>query len=149
MSSEDLGAGFRHKMAQIEREAEERLALIGSRVRKDLKESKEASDKQLRTVGQVIVRVQENARRAAKAGGWVMESTVGDKSKGEVSFGFEDDEAEKERRADYGPSEPAPQRPSTPPPTPAPAPPAPPSGRHRRGVHHDEDDFTNTDWLAT
>ncbi|WP_033291219.1 hypothetical protein [Amycolatopsis jejuensis] len=125
--TEDLAAGFRSKLADIERENSERLALIGSRVTKELDAGKEASDKQLRTVGEVIVRVQENARRAQKAGGWVMESTVGDKADGEVNFVFDDEEAGTERA-----EHPAPE----------------PKGRHRRAAH-DDDNFADTDWLAT
>ncbi|SEP51695.1 hypothetical protein [Amycolatopsis saalfeldensis] len=150
MSSDDLSASFRSKLADIERENGERLSLIGSRVTKALQESKEASDKQLRTVGEVVVRMQESARRAQKAGGWVMESTVGDKADSERDFGFEEDDAEKDRRAGYRAAGEHAVPPVVAPPVVQPAAPPPVPGRHRRGAAHpDEDDFANTDWLAT
>jgi len=153
MSSGDALAAMRAKLDSLEAENGARSALLDRNRSEAVAESKEKLDKQGRVQGEVFVRLQERNRRAKAAGGWQTEATTGEKESDEVSFGFEDDEAENERRAGYSPAEePALPRPSTPPPPPPPpvAPPSPDAGRHRRGMHHDDDeDYTNTDWLAT
>ncbi|WP_027928102.1 hypothetical protein [Amycolatopsis benzoatilytica] len=150
MSSGDALAAMRAKLDSLEAENGARAALLDRNRSEAVAESKEKLDKQGRIQGEVFVRLQERNRRAKAAGGWATEATTGEKDPDQVSFGFEDDEAENERRAGYVPAEEPILPRSNTPPTTAPTPAAAPSGRHRRGMHHDEDeDYTNTDWLAT
>jgi hypothetical protein len=159
---EDL-ARLRQKLAGLERENGDRMYLVDNRAAKALDESKAASDKLKKETSEAMAALLEQKRRAEAAGGWATESTVGDKVEDDGDFGFEEDEAENERRAGYRAAdeppvayrptpEPAPQAPPPPPPppTPAPVPEERPAGRHRRAAARgDDDDFANTDWLAT
>ncbi len=160
MSSEDALAAMRSKLASLDSENSARMALLDKRREEALAEAKEKTDKQAKIQGGVIVRLQERNRKAKAAGGWATESTVGEKVEDDGDFGFEEDESENERRAGYRaadeppaayrPPVPAPQAPPPPPPPPVPVPEAPPAGRHRRAAARgDDDDFANTDWLAT
>lgn len=157
MSSEDALAAMKNKLAGLESENSARMALLDKRREEALAECKEKTDKQAKIQGGVIVRLQERNRKAKAAGGWATESTVGDKVEDDGDFGFEEDEAENERRAGYRtadepvaahrPPVPTPPAPPPPPPLPAPVPEAPSAGRHRRAASGDDDDFANTDWL--
>ncbi|MFI7118236.1 hypothetical protein [Amycolatopsis sp. NPDC049868] len=160
MGSEDALAAMKSKLANLESENSARMALLDKRREEALAEAKEKFDKQSKIQGGVIVRLQERNRKAKAAGGWATESTLSEKVEDDGDFGFEEDEAEKERRAGYRTAEeppvvyrpPAPSVPaSAPPPPPAPAPEERPAGRHRRAAaaRGDDDDFANTDWLAT
>jgi hypothetical protein len=156
MSSEDALAAMRAKLSTLEAENTARAALLDRSRDEAVAESKEKLDKQGKIQGEVFARLQERNRRAKAAGGWATESTVGEKPDDESDFGFEEDDAEKDRRAGYraaGEPEPAfggravplPKVETPPVPQPPPVP-----GRHRRGAAHgDEDDFADTDWLAT
>ncbi|KFZ82807.1 hypothetical protein ED92_02540 [Amycolatopsis sp. MJM2582] len=160
MGSEDALAALKSKLANLESENSARMALLDKRREEALAEAKEKFDKQSKIQGGVIVRLQERNRKAKAAGGWATESTLSEKVEDDGDFGFEEDEAENERRAGYRTAEeqpvayrpPAPpvQAP-TPPPPPAPVPEERPAGRHRRAAaaRGDDDDFANTDWLAT
>lgn len=161
MSSEDALAAMKSRLADLENENSARMALLDKRREEALAESKEKFDKQSKIQGGVIVRLQERNRKARAAGGWATESTVGDKVEDDGDFGFEEDKAENERRAGYRAADeppvayrptpvPAPQAPPPPPPPPVPVPEERPAGRHRRAAARgDDDDFANTDWLAT
>jgi hypothetical protein len=157
MSSEDALAAMRAKLSTLEAENTARAALLDRSRGEAVAESKEKLDKQGKIQGEVFARLQERNRRAKAAGGWVTESTVGEKPGDESDFGFEEDDAENDRRAGYrAAAEPEPAFGGRPAPLPkVEAPPAPQSpppvpGRHRRGAAHtDDDDFANTDWLAT
>jgi hypothetical protein len=156
VSSEDALAALKNKLAGLESENSARMALLDKRREEAAAESKEKLEKQAKIQGEVFVRLQERNRRAKAAGGWVTESTVGDKNEDDTQFGFEEDEEEKDRRAGYRPADehplPASYRASAPPPPVQPPPaPVPEPGRHRRSAARssDDDDFANTDWLAT
>ncbi|MFD9895214.1 hypothetical protein ACFWY9_38235, partial [Amycolatopsis sp. NPDC059027] len=145
-------------LAGLERENGDRMYLVEQRAAKAVEESREAGDKLRRETDEALTKLLEQKRRAEAAGGWVTESTVGDKAEDENDFGFEEDEAENERRAGYRAADAPPAaHPAAPPPPPPPSPPAVPpapaagraAGRHRRPAHSDDDDFANTDWLAT
>ncbi len=159
MGSEDALAAMKSRLANLESENSARMALLDKRREEALAEAKEKFDKQSKIQGGVIVRLQERNRKAKAAGGWATESTLSEKVEDDGDFGFEEDEAENERRAGYRTAEEAPvayRPPASPAPTPPPPPPAPapeerPAGRHRRAAaaRGDDDDFANTDWLAT
>ncbi|KZB82094.1 hypothetical protein [Amycolatopsis regifaucium] len=159
MSSEDALAAMKSRLAALESENSARMALLDKRREEALAESKEKFDKQAKIQGGVIVRLQERNRKAKAAGGWATESTLAEKVEDDGDFGFEEDEAENERRAGYRTAEeppiayrpPAPSAPPASPPPPAPVPEERPAGRHRRAAaaRGDDDDFANTDWLAT
>ncbi|EME60550.1 hypothetical protein [Amycolatopsis decaplanina] len=159
MGSEDALAAMKSKLASLESENSARMALLDKRREEALAEAKEKFDKQSKIQGGVIVRLQERNRKAKAAGGWATESTLGEKVEDDGDFGFEEDEAENERRAGYRTAEeppvayrpPVPAVPPPPPPPPAPVPEERPAGRHRRATaaRGDDDDFANTDWLAT
>ncbi|MFJ8910445.1 hypothetical protein [Amycolatopsis sp. NPDC102389] len=160
MGSEDALAAMKSKLANLESENSARMALLDKRREEALAEAKEKFDKQSKIQGGVIVRLQERNRKAKAAGGWATESTLSEKVEDDGDFGFEEDETENERRAGYRtaeeppiayrPPSPAPQTPP-PPPVPAPVTEERPAGRHRRAAaaRGDDDDFANTDWLAT
>ncbi|HET6289812.1 MAG TPA: hypothetical protein VFG15_24095 [Amycolatopsis sp.] len=156
MSSEDALAAMKSKLASLESENSARMALLDKRREEALAEAKEKFDKQSKTQGGVIVRLQERNRKAKAAGGWATESTLSEKVEDDGDFGFEEDEAENERRAGYRTADeppiayrPAPPAPQAPPP-PAPVAEERPAGRHRRAAARgDDDDFADTDWLAT
>ncbi|GAA4540437.1 hypothetical protein [Amycolatopsis samaneae] len=160
MSPEEDLAALKHKLAGLERENGDRMYLVDKRAAMALEESREAGDKLRRETDEALATALEQKRRAEAAGGWVTEATVGDKAEDD-DFGFEEDEAENERRAGYRAAD-APPPPADHPPAPAPPPPVPVTppaeaaseqprggGRHRRAAHADDDDFANTDWLAT
>ncbi|MEU8412814.1 hypothetical protein AB0C24_08510 [Amycolatopsis japonica] len=159
MGSEDALAAMKSKLANLESENSARMALLDKRREEALAEAKEKFDKQSKIQGGVIVRLQERNRKAKAAGGWATESTLSEKVEDDGDFGFEEDEAENERRAGYRTAEeqpvafrpPAPPAPTPPPPAQAPVPEERPAGRHRRAAaaRGDDDDFANTDWLAT
>ncbi|MFE0026302.1 hypothetical protein [Amycolatopsis sp. NPDC059021] len=163
MSPEEDLAALKHKLAGLERENGDRMYLVEQRAAKAVEESREAGDKLRRETDEALTKLLEQKRRAEAAGGWVTESTVGDKVDDENDFGFEEDETENERRAGYRAADapppaaypaapPPPPSPPVPPPAVTPAPAAGPgrgAGRHRRPAHSDDDDFANTDWLAT
>ncbi len=159
MSSEDALAAMKSRLANLESENSARMSLLDKRREEALAESKEKFDKQSKIQGGVIARLQERNRKAKAAGGWATESTVGEKVEDDGDFGFEDDESENERRAGYRaadeppaayrPPAPAPSPPPPPPPVPVPVPEERPAGRHRRAARGDDDDFAETDWLAT
>jgi len=160
VSSEDALAAMKSRLADLESENSARMALLDKRREEALAESKEKFDKQAKIQGGVIVRLQERNRKAKAAGGWATEATLAEKVEDDGDFGFEEDETENERRAGYRTADeppvsfrpPAPPVPTPPPPPPPPAP-VPeerPAGRHRRAAARgDDDDFANTDWLAT
>jgi len=156
VSSEDALAAMKSKLASLESENSARMALLDKRREEALAEAKEKFDKQSKTQGGVIVRLQERNRKAKAAGGWATESTLSEKVEDDGDFGFEEDEAENERRAGYRTADeppiayrPAPPAPQAPPP-PAPVAEERPAGRHRRAAARgDDDDFADTDWLAT
>ncbi|WP_037314761.1 hypothetical protein [Amycolatopsis orientalis] len=158
MNPEEDLARLRHKLAGLERENGDRMYLVDNRASKALEETKAAGDKLKQETSAALSARLEQKRRAQAAGGWATESTLGDKVEDDGDFGFEEDETENERRAGYRtadeppisfrPPVPAPQAP--PPPPPAPVPEERPAGRHRRAAARgDDDDFANTDWLAT
>ncbi|MDT8909685.1 hypothetical protein [Amycolatopsis sp. PS_44_ISF1] len=148
MSSEDALAAMRAKLSSLEAENTARSALLDRSREEAVAQSREKLEKQGKIQGAVFVRLQERNRRAKAAGGWATESTVGEKPGTERSFGFEDDDAGKDRRTGYrAPAEPG-DRPAPPKTEPLPVPPG--SGRHRReAANSDEADFADTDWLAT
>ncbi|MFI5606049.1 hypothetical protein [Amycolatopsis sp. NPDC051903] len=150
MSSQDALAAMRAKLATLDAESSARAALLDRSRTEAVAESKEKLEKQGKIQGEVFVRLQERNRRAKAAGGWATEKTVGDRHDDEDDFGFEEDETANERRAGFRPAD-EPElttgRRSALRSAPAPAEPA---GRHRRAAHAaDEDDFGDTDWLAT
>lgn len=161
MNPEEDLARLRQKLAGLERENGDRMYLVDNRAAKALEDSKAVADKLKQETSQTMAALLEQQRRTEAAGGWATESTVGDKTEDDGDFGFEEDEAESERRAGYRaadeppvvhrPPEPPVAPPPTPssPPAPAPAPEAPSAGRHRRAAARDDDDFADTDWLAT
>jgi hypothetical protein len=153
MGSEDALAAMKDKLAGLDAENSARMALLDRSRESALAESKEKLDKQAKIQGEVIVRLQERNRRAKKAGGWMTEATAGDTVEDD-DFGFEEDEAELDRRARYRTEDEPPARFAPPPaplsPVPPPAPePSRPAGRHRRTAAQSDDDFADTDWLAT
>ncbi|WET80320.1 hypothetical protein P3102_03445 [Amycolatopsis sp. QT-25] len=157
MGSEDALAAMKSRLAGLESENSARMALLDKRREEALAEAKEKFDKQSKTQGGVIVRLQERNRKAKAAGGWATEATLGEKAEDDGDFGFEEDEAENERRAGYRTADeppsayrPAPPAPQGPPPPLAPVAEERPAGRHRRAAARgDDDDFADTDWLAT
>ncbi|WP_410656564.1 hypothetical protein [Amycolatopsis sp. lyj-112] len=159
MNPEEDLARLRQKLAGLERENGDRMYLVDQRAAKAVEESRAAEDKLKQDTGAALDALREQKRRAEAAGGWATESTVGDKVEDDGDFGFEEDDAENERRAGYRaadeppvayrPPAPEPQAPP-PPPLPVPEPEARPAGRHRRAAGRgDDDDFADTDWLAT
>ncbi|MEV6910913.1 hypothetical protein [Amycolatopsis sp. NPDC051071] len=162
MNPEEDLARLRHKLAGLERENGDRMYLVDNRATKAIEETQAAGDKLKQETSAALAARLEQKRRAEAAGGWATESTVGEKVEDDGDFGFEEDESENERRAGYRAADeppvayrPPPPTPQAPPPPPAPAPvPAPvpeerPAGRHRRAARGDDDDFAETDWLAT
>ncbi|WP_414935904.1 hypothetical protein [Amycolatopsis sp. cmx-11-51] len=163
MNPEDDLARLRHKLAGLERENGDRMYLVDNRATKAIEETQAAGDKLKQETSAALAARLEQKRRAEAAGGWETESTLGDKAEDDGDFGFEEDEAENERRAGYRRAEEPPIsfRPTpasqAPPPLPPPPPSAPvpvpeerPAGRHRRSAARgDDDDFAETDWLAT
>jgi hypothetical protein len=139
MSSEENLARLKSKLENIDRENTDRMSLLEKRAAKAWEESKESTAKLVQATGAVLVRLNERSRRATAAGGWATESALADKVEKDGDFGFEDDEAENERRAGYTAADPV-----------APHPPERPTGRHRpRARHVEEDDYANMDWLET
>lgn len=160
MNPEEDLATLRHKLAGLERENGDRMYLVDNRAAKAVEETRTAGDQLKQETAAALTARSEQKRRAEAAGGWATESTLSEKVEDDGDFGFEEDEAENERRAGYRTAEeqpiayrpPAPSVPApTPPPPPAPAPEERPAGRHRRAAaaRGDDDDFANTDWLAT
>lgn len=158
MNPEEDLARLRQKLAGLERENGDRMYLVDKRAGKAVEESKAAEDKLKQDTNAALAALSEQNRRTEAAGGWATESTVGDKVEDDGDFGFEEDDAENERRAGfraadeppiaYRPPAPTPQEPPLAPPVPEPE--ARPAGRHRRaGGRGDDDDFAETDWLAT
>ncbi len=158
MNPEEDLARLRHKLAGLERENGDRMYLVDNRAAKAVEETQAAGEKLKQETSAALTARLEQKRRAEAAGGWETESTLGDKVEDDGDFGFEEDETENERRAGYRaadeppisfrppPAVPAPQVP----PPPAPVPEERPAGRHRRAAARgDDDDFANTDWLAT
>ncbi|MEU3621668.1 hypothetical protein BS329_21470 [Amycolatopsis coloradensis] len=165
MNPEEDLARLRHRLAGLERENGDRMYLVDNRATKAIEETQAAGDKLKQETSAALAARLEQKRRAEAAGGWATESTLGDKVDDDGDFGFEEDEAENERRAGYRAADeppisfrppPASQAPPPPPPPPA-APVTPvvvleerPVGRHRRSAARgDDDDFAETDWLAT
>ncbi|MBB5854853.1 hypothetical protein ACFQ05_16220 [Amycolatopsis umgeniensis] len=158
MNPEEDLARLRHKLAGLERENGDRMYLVDNRATKAIEETQAAGDKLKQETSAALSARLEQKRRAEAAGGWATESTLGDKVEDDGDFGFEEDETENERRAGYRTAEeppvsfrpPAVPAPQVPPPPPAPVPEERPAGRHRRAAARgDDDDFANTDWLAT
>ncbi|MBE1581583.1 hypothetical protein ACFORH_22525 [Amycolatopsis roodepoortensis] len=161
MNPEEDLAGLRHKLAGLERENGDRMYLVDNRAAKAIEETKAAGDQLKQETGAALAARSEQKRRAEAAGGWETESTLSEKVEDDGDFGFEEDEAENERRAGYRTAEeppiayrpPAPSVSASPqpPPPPAPVPEERQAGRHRRvaAARGDDDDFANTDWLAT
>ncbi|MFC3449967.1 hypothetical protein [Amycolatopsis speibonae] len=165
MNPEEDLAGLRHKLAGLERENGDRMYLVDNRATKAIEETRSAGDKLKQETSAALTARLEQKRRAEAAGGWATESTLSDKVEDDGDFGFEEDETENERRAGYraadeppisyrppAPTGPAPQAPPPPPPPPmsVPVPEERPAGRHRRSAARgDDDDFAETDWLAT
>ncbi|MEV7555133.1 hypothetical protein AB0N89_36420 [Amycolatopsis sp. NPDC089917] len=157
MNPEEDLARLRHQLAGLERENGDRMYLVDNRATKAIEETQAAGDKLKQETSAALTARIEQKRRAEAAGGWATESTLSDKVEDDGDFGFEEDETENERRAGYRTAEeppvayrpPAPSQPPPPPP-PAPVPEERPAGRHRRAAARgDDDDFANTDWLAT
>ncbi|AIG80018.1 Hypothetical protein AJAP_36055 [Amycolatopsis japonica] len=159
MNPEEDLATLRHKLAGLERENGDRMYLVDNRAAKTIEETRTAGDQLKQETSAALAARSEQKRRAEAAGGWATESTLSEKVEDDGDFGFEEDEAENERRAGYRTAEeqpvafrpPAPPAPTPPPPAPAPVPEERPAGRHRRAAaaRGDDDDFANTDWLAT
>ncbi|MFE5564402.1 hypothetical protein ACFQ68_05370 [Amycolatopsis japonica] len=159
MNPEEDLATLRHKLAGLERENGDRMYLVDNRAAKTIEETRTAGDQLKQETSAALAARSEQKRRAEAAGGWATESTLSEKVEDDGDFGFEEDEAENERRAGYRTAEeqpvafrpPAPPAPTPPPPAPAPMPEERPAGRHRRAAaaRGDDDDFANTDWLAT
>ncbi|AGM03301.1 hypothetical protein [Amycolatopsis keratiniphila] len=159
MNPEEDLATLRHKLAGLERENGDRMYLVDNRAAKAIEETRTAGDQLKQETAAALAARSEQKRRAEAAGGWATESTLSEKVEDDGDFGFEEDEAENERRAGYRTAEeapvayrpPVPPAPAPPPPPPAPAPEERPAGRHRRAAaaRGDDDDFANTDWLAT
>ncbi|OKJ93954.1 hypothetical protein [Amycolatopsis sp. CB00013] len=159
MNPEEDLATLRHKLAGLERENGDRMYLVDNRAAKTIEETRTAGDQLKQETSAALAARSEQKRRAEAAGGWATESTLSEKVEDDGDFGFEEDEAENERRAGYRTAEeqpvafrpPAPPAPTSPPPAPAPVPEERPAGRHRRAAaaRGDDDDFANTDWLAT
>ncbi|WP_410604449.1 hypothetical protein [Amycolatopsis sp. lyj-90] len=159
MNPEEDLARLRHKLAGLERENGDRMYLVDNRAAKAVEETQAAGEKLKQETSAALTARLEQKRRAEAAGGWETESTLGDKVEDDGDFGFEEDETENERRAGYRTADeppisfrppPAVPAPQVPPPHPAPVPEERPAGRHRRAAARgDDDDFANTDWLAT
>lgn len=159
MNPEEDLATLRHKLAGLERENGDRMYLVDNRAAKTIEETRTAGDQLKQETSAALAARSEQKRRAEAAGGWATESTLSEKVEDDGDFGFEEDEAENERRAGYRTAEeqpvafrpPAPPAPTPPPPAQAPVPEERPAGRHRRAAaaRGDDDDFANTDWLAT
>ncbi|MFI9450904.1 hypothetical protein [Amycolatopsis sp. NPDC052450] len=159
MNPEEDLARLRHKLAGLERENGDRMYLVDNRATKAIEETRAAGDKLKQETSAALTARLEQKKRAEAAGGWATESTLSEKVEDDGDFGFEEDEAENERRAGYRAADEPPiaYRPAPPVPSPSPPPPAPapvaeerPAGRHRRAAARgDDDDFADTDWLAT
>ncbi|WP_410577533.1 hypothetical protein [Amycolatopsis sp. lyj-108] len=159
MNPEEDLARLRHKLAGLERENGDRMYLVDNRATKAIEETRAAGDKLKQETSAALTARLEQKKRAEAAGGWATESTLSEKVEDDGDFGFEEDEAENERRAGYRTADEPPiayrPAPPVPPPPSPPPPPVPvaeerPAGRHRRAAGRgDDDDFANTDWLAT
>ncbi|RSM71175.1 hypothetical protein DL991_36415 [Amycolatopsis sp. WAC 01375] len=157
MNPEEDLARLRHKLAGLERENGDRMYLVDNRATKAIEETRAAGDQLKQETSAALTARLEQKKRAEAAGGWATESTLSEKVEDDGDFGFEEDEAENERRAGYRTADEPPiaywaAPPVPPPPQPPPAPVAEerPTGRHRRAAARgDDDDFADTDWLAT
>jgi hypothetical protein len=128
MSPADDLARLKSRFAEIERENADRMSLIAKRSATAMAESKDVGDTLRRQSAEAVTSLVEHNKRVKAAGGWATESALTDKVDGD--FGFEDDEAEKERRAGFAVAKPV------------------SPGRHRpREDQVEEDDYANTDWL--
>lgn len=133
MSSADDLVRLRSRFAEIERENADRMSLIEKRSAKALEESKDVGDTLRKQSSAMVVSLVERKKRADAAGGWGTAAALGDQVEKDGDFGFEDDEAENERRAGFAAAKPEPAR---------------SPGWHRpRTEHAEEDDYANTDWL--
>lgn len=125
-------ASFRNQLTNISREHADRMALIEKSAAEQARRAKAQSDKQMKTVSAVVVRLNERNRRIKDAGGWDIKDSDQDRA---MVFGHLDDESGVE-------SEPT---------IPAWSPPeisAPPASRHdRRSEGFDDDDYSSTNWL--
>lgn len=126
-------ASFRNQLTNISRENADRMALIEKRATEQAQQAKAQSDKQMKTVSAVVVRLNERNRRIKDAGGWDVKDSDEDRV---LTFGQLDDD---ESGLESEPTIPAWSPPEIP---------APPAGRHaRRSEDFDDEDYSSTNWL--
>lgn len=125
---------FRRQLSTISREAADRMALIEKRASESLTEATEKSDKQMKTVEAVMVRLNDRNRRIREEGGW----DRGDRDQEQAVFGAVEDEEDDAITS----------APGYPPPASEPRAPGPAASRHpRRDDDFDEDDYAVNNWL--